>query len=349
MSVLVIDWLGRGGIAQTAAAWALELDGAGRRVQVLSRVGLELGASGSITVVGAGRGRGPIFTHARVVRRAVEVVRSERPEVVVVHNYLIPMMERPVFRAIREVGSRLVMVVHDHHPHSRLAGTTAGLRAALRQADLVVAHSRFVADGVREFAQVDAEVIPHPIIIETLAHPAEEAPQELLGPGSLALHFGVLKRRYKGLSVVTELAKRRPMGWRIGVVGTGAPPHLEGAVTIPGFLPPATSRRLRSSLRRHRPAVPLRDPVGGGGARPGARVGPHRVGDRRSQGAGRTRANGVACSCGGRHLRLARRPASSRGPAAALGDERPRAASAPRRPPAVPGGDPGYHRDAGTP
>ncbi len=36
-SVLMIDWLGRGGIAQCTEAWAIELGGAGHAVTVVTR------------------------------------------------------------------------------------------------------------------------------------------------------------------------------------------------------------------------------------------------------------------------------------------------------------------------
>lgn len=240
MSVVVVDWLGRGGIAQTAAAWAQELEAADRRVTIVSRPGLELGLGGALEITGSPVTRNPLVTHLGLIRKAAMVIRRDTPEVVVVQNYLIPPLERQLYRAVREAGSKLIVVIHDHRLHSVLAGTRAGLRAALHQADHVVVHSRYVARGVEAFAHVIPEVIPLPVITATIDHPAEPPPAGVRGEEPLALHFGVVKRRYKGLSTIVQLAATHPPGWRIGVAGAGAPAHVDGAFTLPGFIPPET-------------------------------------------------------------------------------------------------------------
>ena len=58
-----------------------------------------------------------------------------------------------------------------------------------------------------------------------------------LTPGDdlLGLHFGTLRRRYKGSDVVVRLAGRVP-GWTFGVVGNGAPPNRPGLEAAPGWI-----------------------------------------------------------------------------------------------------------------
>jgi glycosyltransferase involved in cell wall biosynthesis len=54
----------------------------------------------------------------------------------------------------------------------------------------------------------------------------------------LAGTFGVLKRAYKGASVVETLAERGVEGWAFLAVGTGAPEHAPRITAIPGYAPP---------------------------------------------------------------------------------------------------------------
>ncbi|MDP8938112.1 MAG: glycosyltransferase family 4 protein [Actinomycetota bacterium] len=231
--VLLVDWLGRGGIAQATACWAAELQRAGRTVQVVTRGGRELSdlVGG---VVGAGDGERHVAAHRAVVREAVEVIRSQRPAVVVVQNYVLPSLERPVYGAAAAVGARLVVVVHDHRLHTLLAGNRVGLRGNLRRADVVAAHSAFVARSLRGVSPHPVHVLPlslHDVLFTP--HPAPRRP----GPGAdrSAIHFGILRRRYKGTGLVAQLAGDGVPGWRFTLVGAGAPARLPGAVTVSRF------------------------------------------------------------------------------------------------------------------
>lgn len=222
VSVLLVDWLGRGGIAQTTESWALELSDAGVAVDVVTRPGRELG-SGTVRVVAADVRSGRIAAHRAVVAAAVARIRVTRPDVVVVQNYVLPALELPVYAAATEVGARVIVVVHDHRLHTLAAGTRAGLRRVLRRADTVVAHTNFVADGIRRWTnRSDVEVVLHPVQRGMLAHEREApnlgTPRDALVAG----HFGVLKRGYKGASVVEQLAGDRIDGWSFVAMGAGA-------------------------------------------------------------------------------------------------------------------------------
>jgi glycosyltransferase involved in cell wall biosynthesis len=155
-----------------------------------------------------------------------------------VQNYVAPILERPVFSAAREVGARVVVVVHDHRLHTARAGTRAGLDRELRRADVIVAHTRYVAERVAEqCSRDDVLVIPHPVAVGLLRHDAE--PSDLSGNGRLrAVTFGVLKRSYKGSSVVEALAAEGVAGWSFLAVGVGAAGRSPGMESLPGYASP---------------------------------------------------------------------------------------------------------------
>lgn len=231
--VVLVDWLGRGGIAQATACWATELAHAGRQVQLVTRGGRELSAlvPGAI---GVGEGRGQLAAHREVAEAAADVIRAERPHTVVVQNYVLPLLEQPVYRAAHDVGTRLIVVIHDHRLHTVRAGNRIGLRRNLAGADVVAAHSHFVADGVRRLRGGEVTVLPlqiNPADARQGLPVASRAPRE----DCLAIHFGVLKRRYKGTGLVADLASGGVDGWRFALVGAGAPASLPGVVTVPRF------------------------------------------------------------------------------------------------------------------
>jgi len=233
--VLLVDWLGRGGIAQTTEAWAIELAADGAVVDVITRPDRELGA-GIVSVHPAALRDGRIAAHRAVVTAAVDQIRELRPSVVVVQNYVLPGLERPVYAAARAVGARVVVVIHDHRLHTLAAGTRVGLRRELRRADAVVAHTRFVAEAVTQWTgRDDVIVVPLPAQVGMLAHEREPAPWLAPEGEAVAGHFGVLQRAYKGGSVVEDLARRRVDGWSFVAMGTGAPAGVSGLHAFPGY------------------------------------------------------------------------------------------------------------------
>jgi glycosyltransferase involved in cell wall biosynthesis len=211
-SVVIVDWLGRGGIAQTSQEWIDALRAAGTDVTVVTRPGRELVGETATEVSGRVR------AHRAVAQQAARVIADVQPDVVVVQNFVLPMFERRVYAAAARVRARTVVVMHDHRLHSAAAGTRAGLRAILRAADTVVAHSHFVADAVTEWTARPVMTIPLPIIHSVVDAPAVPPPF-VVDRRPVALHFGVLKRGYKGTDAVLAMAAQEPPGWRFEFVG----------------------------------------------------------------------------------------------------------------------------------
>ena len=271
MSVLLVDWLGRGGIAQTTEAWALELGARGESVEVVTRPGRELG-DGPVNIVAAELRGNRIGAHRAVADAAARHIREHRPSVVVIQNFVLPVLERGVITAARGTGACLVQVVHDHRLHTYRAGSWVGMAPRLRSADVVIAHTEHVARGVRSFAgRDDVVVTPLPVPVGMLPHPPT-VPIGDAEAGSLQCgHFGVLRRGYKGTATVEALAAAPPPGWQFVVAGVGAPPSGTGLRTLDRFLAARRARRLGRRDRRDLGAVPVRDAERGGG--PGAPVG----------------------------------------------------------------------------
>jgi|tagenome__1003787_1003787.scaffolds.fasta_scaffold20983141_2 glycosyltransferase involved in cell wall biosynthesis len=241
MSVLLVDWLGRGGIAQTTEAWALALGDI--PVEVVTRPGRELG-EGEIAVLEAPVARHRLAAHRAVATTAAQRIRDTRPDTVVVQNYVVPPLETPVFSAALAVGARIVQVVHDHRLHTVQAGLRLGLARRLRRADVVVTHSQFVADGVRRFATPLAPpvVIPLPVPVGMLHHPRSVGgpfAREASGAETLVCgQFGILSRSYKGADVMGALAASASSSWRFVAAGVGAPTSTPGVLGISEFLAP---------------------------------------------------------------------------------------------------------------
>jgi len=232
MTTLLVDWLGRGGIAQCTEAWARELGAHGRDTVIVTRSGRELAAADLVTVGANGRGR--LGAHRAVVASAAREVRARRPAWVVVQNYVVPALERPVYRAARDVGARVAIVVHDDRLHTWRAGTHVGLTGELRRADEVIAHSHHVADRVQDRIGRPVRVIEHPIQVGMLQTPPIE-PDLDAGDAFLAAHFGVLRRHYKGTTVVEQLVGRVPR-WNVIALGVGAPAARPGLGSVPGWV-----------------------------------------------------------------------------------------------------------------
>ena len=233
---LIVDWLGRGGVAQTSEAWAMELEAARLPVGLVTRGGRELAAT-PLPVVAAPRRPGRLGPHQAVVATAARMIDARRPDVVVIQNHVLPQLEWPVHAAARRAGAKVVFVVHDHRVHTRMAGSVAALRRELRLADVVVVHSQFVADGVRGWVgRPDVELVPHPVPLGLLLRPGTEAGSRSEGDEAVAVHFGALRRSHKGTSTVIELARRGVPGWRFVLLGEGAPPQAGEAESVPGFV-----------------------------------------------------------------------------------------------------------------
>ncbi len=246
MSIVIVDWLGRGGIAQTSAAWAVELAARVREVTVVTRSG-RFGRDAAYRLVEAPTAKVHLLGHQRLARTAARLITEARPSVVIVQNYVVPPLEFVVYRAARRVGTKIVLVVHDHDLRSVAAGSNAGLGRLVASADDVVVHSEFVRERLIGATRREPLLLPLPVQVAMLKPPQAQVPEILRRAGLIALHFGVVRRGYKGFDTVAAIA-RQPLGsWQVAVIGNGAPDMLPGAVTVPGFMPDAL---LVASVRR---------------------------------------------------------------------------------------------------
>lgn len=244
MNIFLLDWLPRGGIAQTTETWRRIGESAGHSIVVAGRTGGHLRTDLGVvrkyeTKIGA------LEAHVRLARIAAREIEERRPDVVYVQNYWYPLIERKVFVAAERVGTRTVLAVHNHRPHSFASGSSAGMRDLVRAADTVVAHSEFVAERVRAMGAADVRVVPLPLPMELLdAGPTK--PCELPEPTdqcSRAVSFGVLARRYKHAGVLAGLVDRLPPRWELVLAGVGAPEIDDRrSVTVDRFLSPSELR-----------------------------------------------------------------------------------------------------------
>jgi len=230
-SVVIVDWLGRGGIAQTTQEWAAALGGTDHEVAVVTRGGRELAG------LAAPNASGRIRAHRAVASYAAQVIDERQPDVVVVQNYVIPPLEHAVYVAAARVGARVVVAIHDHRLHSLAAGNRLGLRRALRRADAVIAHSRYVADAVAAWTGRAVTPLPLPIFHALVDAPAPAHPPFVRDADRrLAVHFGILKRGYKGTQTILDAAAQRPPGWRFGFLGVGSPAATTGVEVVSGYV-----------------------------------------------------------------------------------------------------------------
>ena len=217
--IVMVDYLGRGGIAQAAWGYAEALGSAGHDVTLVTRAGRELPAE-LPGLVGVRRPRGGAAAwHAAVLAGAAREIGRRRPDVVVVQNYWAPFAEMVLLRAAHRVGAGVVLVVHNHVPHGPGTGMRAGLGRLVRGADVLVVHSQFVADRV-DSSDRPVHVLPLPNLL-ALAAPARPG---AAGTDRRCLHFGVLTHGYKGADVVRRLADEGVARWSFRLVGVGAGP-----------------------------------------------------------------------------------------------------------------------------
>ncbi len=237
--MVIVDWLGRGGIAHTTEAWVRERSARGRATTVVTRAGRELDQS-IPDRIGAGSRGGALIGHAAVVRAAARVARERSGGTIVLQGSVLPQLELHVARAARRAGNPVVLVAHEASVTRRSPGAMRSFAALVRSADLVIAHSHFVADEVsRHSGRGDIEVLPLPLPLGLLELRGM-APSVLESSDEpVALNFGNLHRTYKGSTTVLQVAERGVPGWRVALVGTGAPEAAGRAETVRRFLGPA--------------------------------------------------------------------------------------------------------------
>lgn len=233
MSVVVIDWLGRGGIAQCTHALIDTLTRASVGCTVVTVAGRELVGPSLVSVQVKGN---RLRRHRALANAAAQTIRDERPDTVIVQNYVVPLLEKPVVDAARDVGAKLVWIVHDHQLHSLAAGTSAGLRQNLAASAYMVTHSHYVADRLRPPPGAELMVLPLPVPPEYHLDTDFKSLVPVDPSVDLVLQFGVLKRRYKGTGTLVELVAMEMPSWSFAAVGVGAPIGVDGLVSIPRFV-----------------------------------------------------------------------------------------------------------------
>lgn len=217
--VVMVDYLGRGGIAQAAWSYAEALRSAGHDVTLVTRADRELPAE-LPGLVGVRRPRGGAAAwHAAVLAGAAREISRRCPDVVVVQNYWAPFAEMVLLRVAHRVGAGVVLVVHNDVPHGPGTGMRAGLAHLVRGADVLVAHSQFVADRLGA-GNRPVHVLPLPNLLALAGTPSLGDPGALLR----CLHFGVLTHGYKGADLVRQLAGEEVGQWSFRLVGVGAGP-----------------------------------------------------------------------------------------------------------------------------
>jgi hypothetical protein len=182
-SVLIVDYLGRGGITQAAWGYAEALRGAGHEVALVTRAGREVPAAlPGVVGVRPPRGGAAVW-HAAVLARAAREIRRRRPATVVVQNYWAPLAEVALVRVAHRAGAGVVLAVHNHVPHGPGTGLRAGLNRLLREADVWVAHSHFVADRLPP-GDRPVHVLPLPNLLGLAGEGAGRWSFRLVGVGA---------------------------------------------------------------------------------------------------------------------------------------------------------------------
>lgn len=236
--LVLIDWLGRGGIPQTTEAWRRVATNAGLAPVVVARAGVDLKPDVSAASGLPGR-IGSLVGHARLVSQAVATIHELRPEVVYVQHYWVPLLESRVVAAAHQVGSRVVLALHNHRPHSIVAGTQIGLASYVRSVDDVVVHSHFVGDHIARSLGRCALVVEHPLPLGLLETRIGRDRRRSTSGAPRAVHFGVLRRRYKGGDLVRQIAQQVEPEWTVVSAGLGAGSPSANLETIDRFLMPA--------------------------------------------------------------------------------------------------------------
>jgi len=235
-----VDWLGRGGIAQTSDQWIRTLMAAGADVSVATRRGRDLSeADHGARVLAPPRWSipAPMGQHVALVALVCRHIAQDRPDVVILQNYVLPELELPVLLAARRYQARSVLVAHESQTRYAPSGHKRLLATELRHADVVVCHTRFVAGELEQFAGgLPIEVFPLPVVSSVVNKVGETTSLVPPGPGLVGLHLGHLQRSYKGTAKVVQLAHLGVPGWRFALVGTGAPRDVHGVVSVPRFL-----------------------------------------------------------------------------------------------------------------
>jgi glycosyltransferase involved in cell wall biosynthesis len=236
--VLLVDWLGRGGIAHTTESWARELRHLGMSPQVVTRAGRELAEIVPDSIGVEPRG-GPVLAHVALARAAVRALDYVGPVWLVLQGTVAPQVELSLVRAARRRGVKVAVVAHEYQPTRRSPLDTWALRLMWRLADVIVVHSRFVGGKLADLEPAARTVLmpfpKTPILLDSMEGYEPVLPH---ADKATALTFGQLQKSYKGSDVICDLAERAGARWRFALVGTGISETSSSQVAVhSGFLP----------------------------------------------------------------------------------------------------------------
>lgn len=224
--ILLVDWLGRGGIAHTTLAWHEELRRLGHRPLVMTRGGRELGELVPEAATVSSR-LGPVAEHARLVGAVVRRLAEDRPAWVVLSGSVLPHLEIGVVLAAKACRAKVCFVAHESSSPNALPLAHGALRALWRLSDVVVVHSAFIRQQVSA-AEPRGRIqqVPHPSTRCLASQMEGEA--SLITPDTrpTVLTFGQLQKSYKGADSVSRLADAASDKWRFVLVGSGIPDGL---------------------------------------------------------------------------------------------------------------------------
>ena len=106
-AMVIVDWLGRGGIAHTTEAWVRERSARGRATTVVTRGGRELRIESIPDRIGVGSRGGALIGHAAwSVPWHGSALWERSGGTIVLQGSVLPQLELPVARAARRVGIR---------------------------------------------------------------------------------------------------------------------------------------------------------------------------------------------------------------------------------------------------
>lgn len=241
--LLLVEWLPRGGIPQTTAAWRDTALGAGLTVTVAGRAGDELAPDVAVDRRLPGKA-GAAEAHLRLVRRVCREIRDLRPAVVYVQHCWAPLLERRVLEVAREVGARSILAVHNARPHARGAGLRSGFGRLVEAADQVVVHSDHVAGAL---PRADLLRIDLPELRAVTRAPRQPIDELARSGRRRVAAFGVMRRGYKGRAGLAEVAAALEDGWEVVAAGVGAGGSGPGVLTLDRYLAPGELRWLVES------------------------------------------------------------------------------------------------------
>ncbi len=233
--ILLVDWLGRGGIAHTTVAWQRELLALGHHPLVMTRGGRELSELAP-EVAAVSSSFGAVAGHVRLIGAIAREIRASRPAWIVLAGTVAPELEVTLVPVARASKTKICIVAHEASSPNRTPLKGPALRALWRSGDAVVCHSHFVGDAIQRLEPA-AHLVYLALPKTSCLLDEMEGARPLLMPDDrlLSLTFGQLQKSYKGVDLVSQIAAQAGPEWRFALVGSGAPGNSARVERYPGF------------------------------------------------------------------------------------------------------------------